>query len=251
MLWLYLSALGFGGSLIGASFFFGGDADKDLDKDFDVDHDGDLDLEVDGDLDTDFEVDGDVDMDVDADADADLDVDKDFDVGPSSPSAVGDDIGGAAAVLRYLPFTSMRFWSFGTFCFGLAGTLLELMLSGTTTVLVLAATLGLGIGTVMAWAFRYLKSDAATGEVKLDRFINRDAKVIVPIRPGETGKIAFQTLGGRVELLARSRDDAIIEAGTTVLCAHIDGGGVALVTSLPDLDGKPQRAAQSKSVAIR
>ncbi len=227
MITLYLACLGFGGVLIATSFLFGGDADKDFDKDFDLDADTDIDVEV--------------------DADADADVEAEIGGGGHA-----EDLGGATAAMQWLPFTSMRFWSFGNLTFGLAGTMLELMLGNTPTVLALAILIGVSMGWMMAIFFRYLKRDIATADISLDRFVHQEARVLIPIRPGQQGKIVFQTLGGRVELLAVSGDQKTIEAGQMVLCAHIQPGGVALVTGLSDgastsSTSAAQRAASKKA----
>ena len=110
MLGLYLSALSFGGVLIAASFLFGGDTDHD------VDAEGDFDAEP--------------------------------DVGAVADGADGytEDLGGAASALKSLPFTSLRFWSFGSMTFGLAGTMLTAFVSSSLTVLAMAIAIGFGMG---------------------------------------------------------------------------------------------------------
>jgi len=201
MLALYLTALGFGSVLIAVSIFFG-------------DHDADADVDMD--------VDADIDLDVDIDADLDVELDKDIDLGDIAH-------GGADAV--WLPFFSMRFWTFFTALFGLAGTLLTL-LSVPTLITVLAAVLiGGTLGTGVAYGFRVLKKQQISGETSLARYVGEEARVLIPIRPGARGKIVIEAMAGRVEIMASTRDAETIPIGSTVIIANFEDG-VADVTSL-------------------
>lgn len=197
MLSVYLASLGFGGVLIGASVLLGGD--KDLDADHELGHDG---------------------------------------ANVLSASIGGEPLTIQPAQIRHrgkhlrLPFLSLRFWSFATAAFGLTGSLLELAFPSTVAVFAFASFMGLALGTAAATAFQVLKSERVTADISLSRFVGKEAKVIIPVRPGLEGQIAFQTMGGRLELRALSRDGVELAAGSTVLCAHIDDG-VAWVTSMP------------------
>jgi hypothetical protein len=224
LLSLYLAALGFGAVLVGASLVLGGDSDKDADKDFDKDFDKDL----------------------DAAAEADAEADADVAEGPASAlvgaaHASPEDLGGFG-LRTWLPLASVRFWSFGGLSFGLVGTLMSLTVGGGVAVAVFASVVGWLSGVGATAFFRRLRTDMVSGDVSLKRYVGEEAKVVVRIRPGEVGKIAFQTLAGRVELMARTQDAHEIEAGSTVLCAHIERDGTALVTSLPGVH--PAKAAR-------
>lgn len=212
MLPIYLGAMVFGGMLVAVSLIFGGDDDLDVDADADVD----LDL--------------DADVDVDVDVDADADVDHDLVHG----------LDGVQEAM-WLPFLSLRFWTFALASFGLTGTLLHLLVGLAAIVLPVALLTGLVVGTTSAWVFRRLKRDTVTAEVGLKQYIGAEARVLLPIRPGSLGKICIETLAGRVELLARTGDDRPIERGERVLVAHIDEG-TADVTSLSG--GRPTRSRQ-------
>ena len=105
MLALYIGTMLFGFVLIAISALLGG---GDQDGDMDVDHDADVDSEL------------------DADADADHDVDND-----------------AADLRLWLPFLSMRFYTFLSFAFGLSGTLMTLL--GLPLLAVLFAAIVIGV----------------------------------------------------------------------------------------------------------
>jgi len=255
MLSVYLATLGFGTVLIGISLMFGG-ADKDFDKDLDLDHDADHDFDHDADhdfdhdADHDFDHDADHDFDHDFDHDADHDFDHDHDVNHEFDGEAEEmDVQGVAeggSEALWIPFLSMRFWSFGTATFGLTGTLLVLSSVPEAATAVMASVMGMGIGIGAARFFRALKKDTVTAETSLKSYAGEDARVLLPIRPGGTGKIVIESLAGRVEMPATSRDGKIIDRGATVIVASVRDG-VADVSALPTMtDSQRERAARAK-----
>lgn len=233
MLALYLLALGFGSTLILASLLLGGsdhgaegggdhgDADHgDVDHDAHVDHAG------------------------DADHDAHVDHDAQVDHGPFDK-----ELGGQV----WLPFLSLRFWTFGMAAFGLAGALLTLLSVPDVLTALTAVVGGLGIGTVAAFFFKALKKDSVSGDTQLDRFAGEEARVVVAVRPGQPGKIVVQTLAGRVEMMATTRDAQAIDVGSAVIVAEVRGG-VADVSRLDGGNKKDRdraRAAQERGTQGR
>ncbi len=221
MLALFLAAAGFGTALIVVSFLLGGgdtDADLDVDADVDLDVDADVDLDADADLDAGAggsSFDADVDLDADGDADG------------------GGDGGGIG---QWLPITSLRFWTFALFAFGLTGSLLSLLGAGAILSAVVAVLVGVGIGWAAAQIFRYLLRERVSGATTLDSLAGREGRVVIPVREGRRGKIAVQGPAGRIELLATSGDGRDLMRGERVLIAHVEDG-VADVTSL---EGPPR-----------
>ena len=211
MLPWYLGALVLGGVLIGASIVMGG---------------GDADLDADHDLDLDADVDVDVDADVDLDVDADADFGADHDIDIDSDADHGGDIGG------WLPFLSLRFWTFALMSFGLTGTLSQLLLDVPRIVeLGTSLVVGLAIGWGAAWAFRALKRGTVTGQTQLTGLRGTEATVLLPVGPGKTGKVRALVDGQAVDLIARTRDDVLMARKEPVLVVSIDDG-VATVTPL-------------------
>jgi len=263
MLFLYLSSLAFGGVLIGVSLIMGGgdkdfshdaDADFDADHDLDVDHDMDLDVDHDLDLDVDHDLDLNVDHDLDLDVDHDLDLDHDVDLDVEHDLDVDHDLDHAPGLDHdvqvdsdqgeantggdlWKTFLSTRFFTFGFFTFGLTGTLLTLLSVPVVVTAAFAAIVGGTLGFAVARVFRHLTRDTVTADVGLRRFVGTEARVLLPVRPGGVGKIVIETLAGRVELPARTRDRRAIAPGSTVLIAHV-ANGEADVTALPSLKRK-------------
>ena len=142
---------------------------------------------------------------------------------------------GSAAEQVWVLFLSIRFWTFFAASFGLTGLILELWGAIPSFIVApIALADGLAMGLVVSALFKRLKTDSVSGEIGLAHLVGQEARVLVPIRPGDIGKIVVSTQGGRVELLARSRDHRVIDSGATVLVAHVDIG-IADVTVLhPD-----------------
>jgi hypothetical protein len=218
---LYLACAAFGLVLVGASALLGGG---------DHDGDGDHDLEADGDHDLGH--------------DADHDVGHDVDHGP------GDlhDAGMALAHVHaepgpWLPFTSLRFWSFFTAAFGVTGA--ALVAGGVLEPFagLVAAPTGLAVGWGAALLLRQLRTDTVSGEVTLDRYAGEEARVVLAVRPGGTGKIRLTTRTGVLDLPARTLDAHEIGVGSPVLVAAVRDG-IADVTALAGSPPTRQRAME-------
>lgn len=220
---VYLFCIAFGAVLIGASLVFGG---------HDVDADADVDL-ADADLDA-----GDVDLDADADADIDAD----------GPELAG---GGGGIEWSVLPFGSLRFWTFLVEAFGLTGAMLLLIGLHPGLTLAVALVTGLGIGWAAFHLFRWLAREEVSGAVGLNAYVNQEARVLLPVRPGQVGKIAIDTMAGRVELMATTRDRDPIDVGRPVLVVSVDAEGRAEVTSLKDLPTGATEVHARRAAAAR
>ena len=203
MMNLYLIALAVGGTLVMISLAFGGDGD-------------DIDLDLDADVDVDMEMDADADLDADADADAD---------------AAGTD-----ALDGWLPITSIRFWTFFLAFFGLTGTLiagLGLAQSPIATGLI-AGAVGWASGAAMIAVYRRLKTDVVDSHVSDRDCLGASATVVVPVLPGQLGKVRLEIKGRTVELLARSEDEALGRREHVVVY-EVETDGRVLVARAPQL----------------
>lgn len=215
MLSVYLIAGTVGGVLIVLSALGGiGDHDADLE----LDHDVDLDLDVDGDVDLDLDVDHDVDLDVDHDLDHEVDVAHDGPLDGIDPEGI------------WLPFLSLRFWTYFAAGFGITGGLLTWLGSLVEPMVGLAAGgTGLVAGLAMAYAMRALKRGEAHGHIGLNDYQGSEGVVRVSIRPGGTGKIRVVIRGDEIDLLATSTETEPLLAGTPIVIIDMLGAQARVV----------------------
>jgi hypothetical protein len=202
MLVLYVVALGIGGTLVAASLLLGSN-----------DHD----VDADADFDTDF------DADVDVDADADLDGDHDF----SHADGVGMD-----AVMAWLPFMSMRFWTFFLAFFGLTGASLTLAeaIGDKILIAIIAGVIGYAAGVTVVSAIRKLRKDEVDSSVAESDYVGSTGVITIAVGKGKTGKVRVEVKGRTVELLAQTEDDATYAIKQSVLIYGVNEDGNVLVT---------------------
>ena len=198
MLPIYLGSLALGAVLIGASIIFG-DADSDAGFDADVeagDFSGGLDVDVD-----------------------DLLIMKD----------PGDAIAGAGS---WLPFLSLRFWTFALATFGACGSLLHVMgVSGLVAVLT-SVIMGTAIGLGASWVFRQLQLTQVSGNVGMFDVQGKEATVLLAVGPEKMGKVRVLLDGQMVDLPAKTQAEDIIQRDEKALVVHVEDG-VAHITPVP------------------
>ena len=198
MLPIYLGSLALGAVLIGASIIFG-DADSDADFDADVDA---------------------------GDFGGGLDVDADELLIMKDP---GDAIAGAGT---WLPFLSLRFWTFALAAFGASGTLLHVMgVSGMVAVLT-SLIMGTTIGTGASWVFRQLQLTQVSGNVGMFDVQGKEATVLLAVGPEKMGKVRVLLDGQMVDLPATTQAEDTIQRDEKALVVHVEDG-VAHITPVP------------------
>lgn len=191
MLSVYIVTAIIGGALIVLSALGGADADADADLDFDADADLDLDL------------------------DADADFDADHDVGHL-------DVVDAEGV--WLPFLSLRFWTYCAAGFGLVGAILTGVGSLTEpTIAIAAGTTGLVAGLAMAYTMRMLKAGEAHGHVGVRDYEGAEGRVRVTVGKATPGKIRARVGGEELDILALTEGDEALPPGTPVMIIEMEG----------------------------
>ena len=157
--------------------------------------------------------------------DKDLDLHTDGDLDHGAVDLVHGDVG------PFLPWTSLRFWSFFAAAFGVTGGALAMAGMADLFSALVAVPTGVGVGTAAAWVMRQIRADRVSGDVTLERYAGEEGKVVVPVRGGRTGKIRIVTKSGLIELPARTADGHDLGVGDRVLVASVRDG-VADVTRL-------------------
>jgi membrane protein implicated in regulation of membrane protease activity len=151
------------------------------------------------------------------DADATLDVDHDIDHG-------GHDLA------TWLPFFSLRFWTYFFAATGATGLLLT-KFSGSSDPTVAAISLGTGLvcGLLVVFAVRYLSRYDSDSSTKVDDLLGMEARVIVAVRQDQPGKIRCTVKGETLDLLALAQDDTILEAGSEAIIVGMESDKARIV----------------------
>ena len=137
-----------------------------------------------------------------------------------------EDVKGASHDVQWLwmPFLSLRFWTFFLATMGITGALLSLVGFSEPLVGLVSFPFGIALGLATTQIFRKIRTDQVSGTTNLSSYAGLEAKVLVPIRPGEIGKIVVQTMSGRFDLQAKSGDGKVIDEGSTVLITSVVEG---------------------------
>jgi hypothetical protein len=123
----------------------------------------------------------------------------------------------------WLPFLSLRFWTYFFAATGAVGLLLtKLSGSGEPTTGIIALATGLVCGLSVAIAVRYLSRYDSDSAAKMDDLLGMEAKVLVTVRQDSPGKIRCHLKGDTIDLLALAQDDAILEVGSDAIIVAIE-----------------------------
>jgi hypothetical protein len=154
----------------------------------------------------------------DGDMDKDVSFDKDF-----SLDVDGDGVGDFDS-MGWLPFLSLRFWTFFLGLFGLSGVLLTGMDTGETATLVTSGLLGVGMAYPIAYLFQHLTKDSVTSNTSSESYTQEMATTLLPFKPNGQGKIRISNGGELIDIIAKNPTSHGIEEGAEVLIVSMDDG---------------------------
>ncbi len=196
MLTVYFAGLFVGGALIAASSVMDVDADIDLDADLDLD--------------------ADVDLDVDLDADADVEVGL---------------LGSLSDLSAWVPFASLRFWTFFAAFGGATGVALTLLAEPAALTGLIAGAVGYVSGVVVSNALRVLRRDMISSAPSEEELVGSTAEVVVPLSRGQVGEVRVDIKGWWVDVMAETDDEELLDARHEVLVYDVREDGVFMVTA--------------------
>ncbi|MGV3619147.1 MAG: hypothetical protein ACO1SV_27795 [Fimbriimonas sp.] len=131
---------------------------------------------------------------------------------------------------HWLPFFSLRFYTYFFAGFGTTGLLLQFLTkTDPTTSAIISGVVGFGTGLVVSYLVRLLRVTEASGEAKEKDFLSKDGLVLVPIRGGTPGKIRLSVKGDAIDILATTEEDQTIEAGEAVVVVAMENGRAQVV----------------------
>lgn len=134
----------------------------------------------------------------------------------------GGDVDHGGGFADWLPFFSLRFWTYFAFALGASGLLLTYVAkAGEPLTMGLSLGTAFVLGTLVSVGMKALQklSGPNVSEADLRGLVG---KVLVPIRPGETGKIRAMQFGETIDFLALSEESNPIEAGEEVVIVSFD-----------------------------
>ena len=190
-----------------------------------------------GNSDTDAGADGDL----DGGFDKDFEFDKDFDFDKDLAKIDINDVDGGL----WLPFLSLRFWTFGLVTYGMTGILLDFLQN--MLAFPVALVTGITLGWVISYAFHRLKKSSVSSGTTLEQNRGQEGKVLLAIEKGKIGKIRIKQGGQLVDIPAQTNDDDRIEEGAKVLIVRIKDG----IATVSDLEQLQSRIKQRKVQDVR
>lgn len=138
----------------------------------------------------------------------------------------------------WLPFFSLRFWTYAAGIFGLFGLLGTFTKIATEpTLAMVAGATGLTMGSIAAYAMRWAKLNEVNSSVSEREMAGVTGKVLVAPRHGEPGKVRIYAKGESIDLLAVPMDGAEIEPGEEVVVVGMEGQR-AMVARFKDYVGE-------------
>jgi membrane protein implicated in regulation of membrane protease activity len=205
LLGLYTFTAIVGWTLVGLMAVFGGDSGFDADTDLGMSLDSDLNLKVDG--------------------------PSGLDIGDAS-TAFGSF---GEVLLGMLSVRSMLFFAAG---FGGAG-LLATWLTGTSIgALPFAAAAGFLGSYVNSALMKWMRGSELDSQLQSSDISGSRGEVVVPVGPGQKGRIAVQIKDRPIMMLAdvySKKDSDQLKVGERILVVEVDDNGTALITRLNDL----------------
>jgi membrane protein implicated in regulation of membrane protease activity len=178
----------------------------------------------------------DFDAEIDAETDSDFD---DVDVGTHGNQA-------SSSKRRrsfWLPFLSLRFWTFALCFFGLTGILVSLaqpnLVSGL--VVLIAVAMGLLCGTAAAFVLRALGSNQVNSLTRPDELAGQIGTVEIPFDANSRGKVRLSIRGSTVGFFAFTQEQREFQQGESVLVVGLENNKLWVVSAdalqLQDSDG--------------
>jgi membrane protein implicated in regulation of membrane protease activity len=126
---------------------------------------------------------------------------------------------------RWIPFFSLRFYTYFFAGFGVTGLLVRFLTTvGETVTLWMALIVGLFAGLSVSILIRMLRAGETTSGASDKDVLGIEAQVLVAIRGASPGRIRCQVKGESIDYLAVCDDPTPIEPGSTVIVVAMEDG---------------------------
>ena len=135
----------------------------------------------------------------------------------------GHEVGFLSSFTNWLPFFSLRFWSYGLFVFGLVGIVLTVLAKLTPAgVLAIAILAGFACGSAVVLALRSIGKNMVSTGATINDLMGAVGKVTVAVRGSIPGRIRCELKGEILDLVAITSGDQTIDVGTSVIVTAIE-----------------------------
>ena len=126
----------------------------------------------------------------------------------------------------WLPFLSMRFWTFFLAFFGLTGVVLTGLALWTSQAAILPASVVMGLisGYGVAAVMNHLRRTTTDSSIQEQDYLGASARVLLPIAQGQPGKVRLQIRDQTVDLIAETEDPTPLALRQEVLVYAIENG---------------------------
>lgn len=164
----------------------------------------------------------------------------DHDFSHAGPDVGGHDVGqdhgadghaeGGNDFLSWIPFLSLRFWTYGFALFGAVGWGLT-ALTTTASPTVLAAAIGTAVlmGTLAATVMNIARRMSSDSSTRTQDLLGAEGKVTVPVHGLSEGKVRVNLRGESIDFLALSNDDRSIQSGEPVVIVAVENDRLRVI----------------------
>jgi membrane protein implicated in regulation of membrane protease activity len=151
----------------------------------------------------------------------DHDFDPDIEVREESPSNQEEKIFTQTRRRRritlWLPFLTLKFWTFGSCFFGLTGILLSLFTEmSELPIASMSLVVGVFCGTSMVWVLRNLRRHQADSLIHPHDLMGVSGKVTIPFDSQSRGKVQLNLKGSMIDYVAFTEDPKGFQKGDRV-----------------------------------
>ncbi len=131
----------------------------------------------------------------------------------------------------WLPFLTVKFWTFGSCFFGLTGIVLSKFTPEMSEVAIASISVLIGsfCGTSMVWVLRNLRH-FADSLIRANDLIGQSGKVSIPFDSQSKGKVQLTVKGSNLDLVAFTDEEKGFNKGDRVLVVGLKNNQLWVVT---------------------
>lgn len=119
----------------------------------------------------------------------------------------------------WLPFLTVKFWTFSSCFFGLTGIILSKFTPEIPELVIASISLLMGsfCGTSMVWVLQSLRRHQADSLIRTNDLIGLSAKVLIPFDSKSRGKVQLTLKGSTIDFVAFTDEEKGFKRGDRVL----------------------------------